>query len=720
MKAYKSALSVILCLVLLLSTCIMGTATAETTPAHSTADEIPVGIEYTINGDGVSVSGYSGTADEIIIPAFIEGLPVTEIGYCAFDSNSSIKSVILPDTIKAVGESTFSYCANLESVTLCEGVETIGESAFENCESLKSLVIPSTVTDLGSWLFANCISLESVTLPVGISEIKEHSFDGCASLDEVAVPEGVTAIEEEAFSNCWSLKNITLPDSLTAIGDGAFGGCQSLETLAIPANVTAIGKLAFSFCNALESVEMSEKLSKLGERAFSNCQSLESIALPESLTEIGRAAFYNCESLADVYYAGTEFDWNNIKMDSNATLLKATVHFAKENPDPTEPLPTDTVEVFETEDGFKYTVKDGGAVLVGYTATNDEVVVPAVLGGVSVTAIGERAFENMDFIKSLTLPEGVKTVEAYAFCLCTNLQHLNIPESLEKLDAFAFYGCDSVATVTYAGNRKQWKAIDFSVGNDALKNLTHYDIDFLGEVPVTRPTSPVTVPEPEPQKNRFYIYMPEPWLDPEGWDSIGVYWEGDSAPEDSRGYEAPRTAIPNLYYYDVPEEVEEIVFNNFYNGPWSLPARTYKIKTTGYDQNESDSYPWGIDSFDGMIYVIHSGYEKVRIDEINVEYIFDGEWYYYYGNGEYGLTPEKGKEFYTANYLDAPLTPDFEAGDVNRDENLNIKDATLIQKFIAKMVSLSPAQQALADFNADGKINVKDATAIQKKIAKIY
>lgn len=69
-----------------------------------------------------------------------------------------------------------------------------------------------------------------------------------------------------------------------------------------------------------------------------------------------------------------------------------------------------------------------------------------------------------------------------------------------------------------------------------------------------------------------------------------------------------------------------------------------------------------------------------------------------------------------------PATDDeeeFEMGDVNRDGKLNIKDATAIQKFAAKMIDFDDEQQALADYNTDGKINVKDATMIQKKIANL-
>ncbi len=56
-------------------------------------------------------------------------------------------------------------------------------------------------------------------------------------------------------------------------------------------------------------------------------------------------------------------------------------------------------------------------------------------------------------------------------------------------------------------------------------------------------------------------------------------------------------------------------------------------------------------------------------------------------------------------------------GDADKDGQLNIKDATAIQKNIAGLLKFDSEQTALADFNKDNEVNIKDATAIQKKIA---
>jgi len=58
-------------------------------------------------------------------------------------------------------------------------------------------------------------------------------------------------------------------------------------------------------------------------------------------------------------------------------------------------------------------------------------------------------------------------------------------------------------------------------------------------------------------------------------------------------------------------------------------------------------------------------------------------------------------------------------GDVDLSEKISIKDATSMQKALARMTTLSDLQLIISDVNSDGKVNVKDVTAIQKYCANI-
>lgn len=59
-----------------------------------------------------------------------------------------------------------------------------------------------------------------------------------------------------------------------------------------------------------------------------DCSSLTSITIPDSVTSIGDSAFDDCSSLTDVYYSGSEYQWNNINIGSaNSCLTGAYIHY---------------------------------------------------------------------------------------------------------------------------------------------------------------------------------------------------------------------------------------------------------------------------------------------------------------------------------------------------------------------------------------------------------
>ena len=78
----------------------------------------------------------------------------------------------------------------------------------------------------------------------------------------------------------------------------------------------------------MESITIPDGVISIGHDAFSRCNSLVSITIPDSVTSIGNYAFSNCSNLTDIYYRGTEAQWNAISVGySNEPLVNATIHF---------------------------------------------------------------------------------------------------------------------------------------------------------------------------------------------------------------------------------------------------------------------------------------------------------------------------------------------------------------------------------------------------------
>jgi hypothetical protein len=149
-----------------------------------------------------------------------------------------------------------------------------------------------------------------------------------ASGVKMVVGAGVTSIGYYAFRDCANITSVELPNSVTSINDGAFYKCTSLDEVALGNNVKSIGAGAFMDCTSLEGIAIPDSVTSIGNGAFMNCTRLTNIVIGNGLKNVGTTAFYGCTGLSDVYYMGTEEEWEVITIASNNTpLTTATIHF---------------------------------------------------------------------------------------------------------------------------------------------------------------------------------------------------------------------------------------------------------------------------------------------------------------------------------------------------------------------------------------------------------
>lgn len=153
------------------------------------------------------------------------------------------------------------------------------------------------------------------------------------------------------------------------------------------------------------------------------------------------------------------------------------------------------------------------------------------------------------------------------------------------------------------------------------------------------------VPSEGTETYHIYFCKPDDWENKYTSDA-GVYWEnGSDTPSAWPGYSARNADIKNVYCSDVPTDVDKVIWNNALKGTddptnpeYKLAYRTTDINFKGYEKGESDYYPNGVESFDNMIYIINPEFTSENDKD---ELFFAGEWFYYYGNGEYGNAPKK-------------------------------------------------------------------------------
>lgn len=258
-------------------------------------------LTWTTTGGQVTITDcVTSASGDLVIPATIEGLPVTTIGNNAFRSCDILSSIAIPDSVSTIGSRAFQFCDSLTSMVLPDGISSIASYTFYGCTRLASVTIPNSVISIGSRAFQECALLPSIVIPDGVLEIASYVFYRCTSLIDITIPDSVTTIGEQAFQECESLPTVVIPNSISTIPSRAFYGCTRLTSVTLPASITTIETYAFQGCADLPGIVIPDSVTSIGAYAFQNCTSLIDITIPDGITTIESRAFQYCERLPTV------------------------------------------------------------------------------------------------------------------------------------------------------------------------------------------------------------------------------------------------------------------------------------------------------------------------------------------------------------------------------------------------------------------------------------
>ncbi|WP_338540855.1 leucine-rich repeat protein [Paenibacillus tundrae] len=316
--------------------------------------DMPSEFTYAVHNSMATITGYTGSSSDIIIPDEIEGYPVTAIGNEAFRSKR-LTSVTIPEGVLSIDSSAF-HSNNLTSVTIPNSITSISDRVFAS-NNIVDLVIPDSVTSIGDYAFSsNNLSnvtlsnnvtfigsgaffynnLTSINLPNNLTSLSESVFLS-NKLTNIIIPDSVTSIGDAAFQSN-ELISVTIPDSVTTIGEGAFAS-NKLVNVSIPNSVTSIETDAFSN-NKLVSLTIPNGVTSIASSVFSNNE-LTSITLPNNLTQIGYGTFYqnklsNVTIPASVTSIGPDAfasnSLNTITFEGNLPSLDASVVASQTKP----------------------------------------------------------------------------------------------------------------------------------------------------------------------------------------------------------------------------------------------------------------------------------------------------------------------------------------------------------------------------------------------------
>ena len=168
---------------------------------------------YSASGGNITLTKYFGEDEsEIIIPAEIDGMPVTKIGEKCFEDHEEIERVILPDTLKVIDYRAFYGCSNLADMNMPETLEKTGGWVFAHT-GFESFIFPEGFTSLGYGAFYGSDNLKTVILPEGVTSIGENTFRMCPKLESVTIPSAEIEINIKGFQEKSKVTIIGVPGS---------------------------------------------------------------------------------------------------------------------------------------------------------------------------------------------------------------------------------------------------------------------------------------------------------------------------------------------------------------------------------------------------------------------------------------------------------------------------------------------------------------------------
>ena len=183
-------------------------------------------------------------------------------------------------------------------------------------------VIPNTVTTIEGGGVFNCENLTSITIPRGVTNIEEGAFSGFDYLSKIIV--------DDNNQDYCSVDDVVFNKNKTVLVSYPGGKADSIYT--IPTGVTRVGDGAVACNNFLKRVIISDGVTDIGEFAFNGCSHLTRMTIPASVENIGYGAFSACERLADVYYSGSQEEWDKINFDGSNDLENMTIHYNTSGP----------------------------------------------------------------------------------------------------------------------------------------------------------------------------------------------------------------------------------------------------------------------------------------------------------------------------------------------------------------------------------------------------
>lgn len=434
----------------------------------------------TSKNNKVKVEGYSGSCEQLSVPAVLDGKNVCS---CWLFGSDNLTEVIIPEGVRRI---KYIRSDNLKSVQLPESVKIIDTYALAWNTNLSSINIPNNIRHLGAYAFYETKWKENLkAYGNGLVISGNAIIDGSNAEGEITIPSNITCIAEGAFyENKEKLTGIKFRSGcdIKLIPTYCFYGCSKLASVTLPDSLKKIDRYAFVGCTLLENVTLPDSIKRIGKEAFMNCTSLTEMHFPDTMTFMGFRAFYGCKSL------------ENITCTKNLSFIGGEAFTL------TKWIAS---EAEKAEDGL---VIINGCLIDGKAASGD-VAIPS-----TVSAIGACAFYGNENLTAISIPDGVKKIGTSTFANNSNLNAVSIPDTVTSIERYAFKNCTSLTEISLLSGIEEINNYCFSNCTSLEEIVIPDSVTYVGYSAFEKCTSLYDITLPSSLVDFYGAFDDTPWM----------------------------------------------------------------------------------------------------------------------------------------------------------------------------------------------------------------
>lgn len=615
----------------------------------------PLSVSAAI-GDTFTIDGLTYSVTDEVYGSYT-------VSVTGFDNSTT--DVVIPEavnidgteyTVSAIPKSkdTFYGNANIEYISIPGTVNSIDMLAFYNCTSLKEVTINEGIEIINMSSFCNC-AFESITFPKSLKTLNTMAVRNCTALKDIYINSDVE-IKSGAFGSSINIENIYCYSSNINFNTDAFKTTNTTFTIHGYAGSTAE---AFANTKGYNFVEIKEE-----ESTASTEPSTESTEVTVPSTEGTEPSTETTEPSSEVTEPSTEVTEPSTEVTEPSTEVTEPTEI-------TEPTTEPDTSIFKWK-------KINNDTAVEITGIKDEykmqatVDIPSEINGLPVTVIGVSAFEG------------------------GQVMYLTIPSSVFVISDGAFKNCGGLTTITFAENSQLQK-----IGNEAFYR-TNGAGDSLNSVEL-----------PESLKLIGYraFYNRANLLTVKVY-SKDVYF-GDAA----KGREVfdLYTGTSNLKLYGYTGSTAETYAAENGHSFRYLDLNTDELQAL-YDKAEAiDSSLYTEESYANLATAMKAAKRMLANKDATPAQVEQciADLQTAIDNLEVYVEPT------TTEPTSAPIEYiEYILGNTDGVDGIRVTDATMIQKQIAELVSLTSKDLYAADVNGDGVVSILDTTILQNWIAE--